>query len=396
MSHEMRTPMNAIIGLTTIAQSSADIEKKNYSLAKIENASTHLLGVINDILDMSKIEANKFELSFAEFNFEKTIRRAVEMNFFKISEKHQQLTLNIDKEIPSCLIGDDHRLAQVVTNLLGNAVKFTPEEGSVHLDAVLDGEEEDCCVIRVSVTDTGIGISKEQQKRLFTSFQQADGNTSRRFGGTGLGLVISKQIVEMMNGSIWIESEIGKGSRFIFTVKIKRGEVAAPSADGQSQDSGTADDFSGCRILLAEDVEINKEIVFSLLESTGVVVDWAKDGAEAVKYFSEQGDQYGLILMDVQMPELDGFEATRRIREIEQSKNADVSPPAADKTQGSVTGGQRHIPIIAMTANVFKEDIDKCLAAGMNGHIGKPINIEDLFTILRTCLADKNKAPPEG
>ncbi|MDR1177910.1 MAG: response regulator [Spirochaetaceae bacterium] len=371
MSHEMRTPMNAIIGMTTIAQSSADMEKKNYCLAKVENAATHLLGVINDILDMSKIEANKFELSSEEFNFEEILKRVVEMSSFKVNEKRQQLTLHIDKKIPPCLIGDDHRLAQVITNLLGNAVKFTPEEGSIRIDADLDGEEDGCCVIRISVSDTGIGISGEQQERLFTSFQQADGNTSRKFGGTGLGLAISKQIVELMNGSIWIESEPGRGSRFIFTVKIKRGEAGGSSAVGQGGVADRIDDFSGRHILLVEDVEINMEIVVSLLEPTGLVMDWAENGVVAVKLFSEQGDAYSLILMDVQMPEMDGFEATRRIREIEQER-----------------GGEGHIPIIAMTANVFREDIDKCLAVGMNGHVGKPVNIQDLLAVLRGYLSD--------
>ncbi|MDR0390104.1 MAG: response regulator, partial [Spirochaetaceae bacterium] len=363
MSHEMRTPMNAIIGMTTIGLSSADAEKKNYCLGKIENASGHLLNVINDILDMSKIEANKFELFSEEFLFEKTLKRSVEMNSFKINEKRQQLTVTIDSKIPPWLIGDDHRLAQVVTNLLGNAVKFTPEEGAIYLDAKLDGEEDGCCVIRITVTDTGIGISEEQQKRLFTSFQQADGNTSRKFGGTGLGLAISKQIIEMMNGAIWIQSEIGKGSSFIFTVKVKRGKTASPAVAGQAINAEPADNFAGRRILLVEDVEINKEIVCSLLEDTGLIIDWAENGVEAVRLFREHGDEYSLILMDLQMPEMDGFEATRRIRELEQA--AEASTP--DKAQ-------RQIPIIAMTANVLQEDIDKCFDAGMNDHLGKPVD----------------------
>jgi signal transduction histidine kinase len=382
MSHEMRTPMNAIIGMTTIAKSTADIEKKDYCLGKIENASAHLLSVINDILDMSKIEANKFELSIAPFNFEKTLQRVAEMNSFKISEKRQQLTMRIDEKIPPCLVGDDHRLAQVITNLLGNAVKFTPEEGSVGIDASLEREEGDCCVIQISVSDTGIGISQEQQKKLFTSFQQADGATSRRFGGTGLGLAISKQIVEMMNGSIWIESEPGRGSRFIFTVKIKRGEQdALPDAAGAKVPERN-DDFSGRRILLAEDVEINKEIVFSLLEFTGLAIDWAENGAEAVRLFSEQDGRYSLILMDVQMPEMDGFEATRHIRDLERSRYTETP-----------------VPIIAMTANVFREDIDKCFAAGMTGHVGKPVDVDDLLAVLRSYLGGKTGAggdPPAG
>jgi CheY-like chemotaxis protein len=366
MSHEIRTPMNAIIGMTTIAQSSDDAEKKNYCLAKIESAATHLLGIINDILDMSKIEANKFELSSGEFNFEETLKRVIEMNSFKLNEKRQQLMLHIDKKIPPGLVGDDHRLAQVITNLLGNAIKFTPEEGSIGIDAGLEGEEDGCCIIRVSVSDTGIGISEEQQKKLFTSFQQADSNTSRKFGGTGLGLAISKQIIELMNGSIRIESAPGRGARFIFTVRIKRGEASGQA--GQDTDTDRTDDLSGHRILLVEDVEINMEIVVSLLEPAGLVIDWAENGAVALKLFGERA--YSLILMDVQMPEMDGFEATRRIRELEQTRN-----------------GGGHIPIIAMTANVFREDIDKCLASGMDGHVGKPIKIQDLLAVLQSYLS---------
>jgi signal transduction histidine kinase len=225
MSHEIRTPMNAIIGMTAIGKSAVDIERKDYCLTKIEDASNHLLGVINDILDMSKIEANKFELSSVEFGFEKMLQRVVNVINFRVDEKLQKFSVHIDKAIPRTLIGDDQRLAQVVTNLLSNAVKFTPEQGSINLDARFVKEDNHICTIQIRVTDTGIGISPEQQARLFNSFQQAESSTSRKFGGTGLGLVISKRIVEMMDGSIWIESEEGKGSTFAFTVLVDRGAV---------------------------------------------------------------------------------------------------------------------------------------------------------------------------
>ncbi|MDR1874716.1 MAG: HAMP domain-containing protein, partial [Synergistaceae bacterium] len=223
MSHEMRTPMNAIIGMTAIAKASADIEKKDYCIRKIEDASTHLLGVINDILDMSKIEANKLELSPINFNFEKMLQKVVNVINFRVDEKQQDFTVRIDRDIPHSLIGDDQRLTQVITNLLGNAVKFTPEHGSISLDTHLVKEENGVCTIRIEVTDTGIGISKEQQSRLFSSFEQAESSTSRRFGGTGLGLAISKRIVELMGGRIWIDSEPGKGSTFAFVIQVTRG-----------------------------------------------------------------------------------------------------------------------------------------------------------------------------
>jgi len=224
MSHEMRTPMNAIIGMTLIGKSASDIEKKDYAFEKIEGASTHLLGVINDVLDMSKIEAGKFDLSCEEFNFEKLLQKVTNVVNFRVDEKHQRLTVNTDPNIPNNLNGDDQRLAQVITNLLTNAVKFTPENGSINLDARLLNEEYGLCKIQIQVTDTGIGINDEQQSRLFSSFEQAESSTSRKFGGTGLGLAISKHIVELMGGKIWLESRPGAGSTFTFTVLLKRGK----------------------------------------------------------------------------------------------------------------------------------------------------------------------------
>jgi signal transduction histidine kinase/CheY-like chemotaxis protein len=502
MSHEMRTPMNAIIGMTAIAKTSSDIERKNYCLKKIEDASTHLLGVINDILDMSKIEANKFELSFVEFGFEKTLQKTVNIVNFRAEEKHQILHVRLDGNIPRTLIGDDQRLAQVITNLLTNAVKFTPDGGAIRLGTTLEGEEDGLCVIRVEVSDTGIGLTQEQQARLFTSFQQADSSTSRKFGGTGLGLAISKRIVEMMGGRIWVESEPGKGSTFAFTLQAKRGSEAArgfpaPATDASSirilvvddapetgeyfenmtQQWGIACDittggeqaialvsengfydlyfidwdmpdmsgielarwikehrpdnsmivmissvdwnqiadeaksagvdrflpkplfpsdivdrinerlgveiaaeptqrldekgcFRGHRVLLAEDVEINREIVLTLLEPTALAIDCAVNGAEAVEMYEKAPDRYGMIFMDVQMPEMDGYEATRRIRELG-------------------TPGARDVPIIAMTANVFREDVERCLAAGMDDHMGKPLVYDEMLEKLRKYLLKK-------
>jgi signal transduction histidine kinase/DNA-binding response OmpR family regulator/PAS domain-containing protein len=500
MSHEMRTPLNTITGITAIGKNAAKLEQKNYALNKIEDASNHLLGVINDILDMSKIEANKFELSAEEFNFEKTLQRAVNVVNFRADEKRQKLAVHIDRAIPKILIGDSQRLTQVITNLLGNAVKFTPEQGAISLATRLAGEENGLCTVQVSVSDTGIGISDKQQGQLFKSFQQAESSTTRKYGGTGLGLAISKNIVEMMGGSIGVQSETGKGSTFSFTVKVKRGEekkqeplspdiqwgnvrimavdddldiltyfseitrglgisceTAAsgedalelvkrkgachiyfidwkmPCMDGiqlakklktqttpskpvvimisaaewtevadeakkagvdkflskplfpssieeiinecmgteqqQTEEGQTdiAEIFSGRHILLAEDMEINREIVLSLLEPTQVKIDCAENGTAAVRMFTEAPEKYDIILMDIQMPEMDGYEATRHIRSL------DI--PAA-----------KNIPIIAMTANVFKEDIEKCLAAGMNGHIGKPLDFDEVQKKLRAYL----------
>jgi signal transduction histidine kinase len=381
MSHEMRTPMNAIIGMTTIAKLSADVKKKDHCIKKIEEASAHLLGVINDILDMSKIEANKLELSEVNFNFETMLKKAVNIVGFRAEEKGQNLTVRVGKEIPAALFGDDQRLIQVITNLLGNAVKFTPEGGDISVSADLDSEENGVCTIRISVRDTGIGVSTEQQARLFSPFEQAEISMSRKFGGTGLGLAISKRIVDLMGGRIWVESELGKGASFIFTIRTKRsadehggrlrsdaGEYLSPEIlTAAAKHPGWNEDFSGYRILLAEDVEINREIVLTLLEPSGISIDCALNGAEAVRIYAEAPDKYDMIFMDVQMPEIDGYEATRMIRAL------DI--PAAGK-----------IPIVAMTANVFKEDIKKCLDAGMDDHVGKPLDFDEVLGQLRKYL----------
>jgi len=500
MSHEIRTPMNAIIGMTTIGKNADNIERKDYCFSKIEDASNHLLGVINDILDMSKIEANKFELLNEEFNFEKMLQRVVNVVNFRVDEKHHRFTVHIDKKIPKYLIGDDQRVAQVITNLLGNAIKFTPEKGSITLNAKLLGEENDLFTIQFSVIDTGIGLNEEQKRRIFLSFEQAESTTTRKYGGTGLGLAISKNIVELMDGRIWVESEPNKGSNFMFTIKVKRssriheglldagvnlsnirimavdddkdildyfneiaegfgvaccdvaisGEAALglvaqngeyhiyfvdwkmPVMDGiqlaaelkrrasaksvvimitaaewtsveaEAKEAGvdkflskplfpsmimdviiecishdrqqmeTAHKnikgiFAERYILLAEDVEINQEIVIALLEPTQIKIDCAINGAEAVRLFKEAPERYDMILMDVQMPEMDGYEATKKIR-------------ALDVPQAKT------VKIIAMTANVFRDDIEKCQEVGMDSHIGKPLNFDEVVEKLLTFM----------
>jgi PAS domain S-box-containing protein len=376
MSHEIRTPMNAIIGMTAIGKSAADAGRKDYCFTKIEGASAHLLGVINDVLDMSKIEANKFELSPEEFNFEKMIQSVVNVVNFRLDEKQQKFTVYVDNAIPKILIADDQRLAQIITNLLGNAVKFTPEHGSIRLDARFFGEQDNLCTIEIAVSDTGIGISPEQQEHLFNSFQQAESSTARRFGGTGLGLAISKSIVEMMGGAIRVQSEPGKGSIFTFTIQAKKVARSNDVTDNplgtehtaEEEKSGLVGLFAGRCILLAEDVEINREIVLALLEITQVEIDCAENGLEAVRKFNEKPDKYDMIFMDVQMPEMDGYEATRRIRAMDMPK-------------------AKNIPIIAMTANVFREDIEKCLAVGMNSHVGKPLNFDEVLKKLNGYFA---------
>jgi signal transduction histidine kinase len=374
MSHEIRTPINAIIGMTHIGKNAPDIAKKNYCFGKVDEASSHLLGIINDILDMSKIEAEKFALSMETFKFGDMLSRVMDIVAFKAREKRQRLSVDIALDMPPYLYGDSQHLAQVIANILSNSVKFTPEGGNINLRADMLGEENGVCEIKISVRDEGIGISKEQQANLFKPFSQAESGISRNFGGTGLGLAISKNIVEAMGGRIFVESELGRGAVFIFTAKIKRAqgniniEKAAPAA-AQAQDEGAAN-FAGKRALLAEDIDINREIVIELLKPTGIEIDEAITGVQAVNMFAAAPEKYDLILMDVQMPEMDGYEATRKIRSLDGVK-------------------AKTVPIIAMTANVFKEDVERALASGMNDHIGKSINLEELNRKLRKFLSGR-------
>ncbi|GHV52528.1 hypothetical protein FACS1894216_08820 [Synergistales bacterium] len=375
MSHEMRTPMNAIIGMTAIAKASGDIQKIYGYLQKIGEASAHLLSVINDILDMSKIESDKLALSLTASDIEGIIRRAEREAAFSAEEKNQTLSVTISPDMPKRLMLDDARLMQVTASLLSNAVKFTPRGGSVALDASLESEDDrGVCTIRVLITDSGIGISRKQQEKLFRPFRQAENDNTRKFGGVGLGLAISKNIIEMMGGSISIESELGKGSKFIFTIKAERvnDESASALAGDAAETASLTDDFGGYRMLLAEDVEMNREIVIDLLEPTMLKIDCAVNGAEAVKMFAEAPEKYDIIFMDVQMPEMDGYEATRRIRAM--------NAPRAEA-----------IPIIAMTANAFREDIENALSAGMNEHMAKPVDIQILLAKLRKYLENKGQ-----
>lgn len=366
MSHEIRTPLNAIIGMTGIGQEAKEITKKDYAFSRIKDASEHLLGVINDILDMSKIEANKMELAEVEFSFAQLISWVVNVSRFKTEEKHQEFQVVSDPRIPPYLIGDDQRLSQVITNLLSNAVKFTPEGGKITLEAGFLGEQNGRIGLRVAVRDTGIGISREQQKRLFQSFSQAESGTSRTYGGTGLGLAISKRLVELMNGQIGVVSTPKKGSLFAFEVWLKKGQKTG--ADQLDETKRANPDnyrgrFAGRKILLVEDVEINREIVVTILAPTGVEIREVENGIEAVAAFAENPGAYDLIFMDLQMPQMDGYEAVRQIRSM------DV--PEAET-----------VPIIAMTANVFKEDVKRCLACGMNAHVGKPLNVEEVLNLM--------------
>ena len=368
MSHEMRTPMNAVIGMTKIAAATSDVSRLKYCLSNIGTSAKLLLGIINDVLDMSKIEAGKFELETGPMNIEGMIHSISNIVYESIEKKQLQFNVRVDQEMDLYYIADELRLSQILTNLLSNAIKFTSEGGTITLSVDETARQGQFNTLLFCVTDTGIGMTEDQISRLFTSFEQADGSITRRFGGTGLGLAISKYLVEKMGGRVWVESKYGSGSAFSFEVPLERAPYQDKAGiDGISREESvekdaprTVPDLSDVCVLLAEDVEINREIVMALLADTHLAIDTAVNGREAVSMFKANPLKYDLIIMDIQMPEMDGYEATRTIRALDIPR-------------------AKSIPIIAMTANAFKEDIDNCLAAGMNDHIPKPI--DDIIVI---------------
>ncbi|MCL1805534.1 MAG: response regulator [Clostridiales bacterium] len=361
VSHEMRTPMNAVMGMTALAKAAADADTRNEMLDVISAESRRLLELIDNVLDMSDIEDGKLRLEPAEFGFADMIRELLSRIGPEARAKRQALVADLDPSIPDTLIGDGRRLAQVILHLLSNAVKFTPEQGSIQISAHAREVEGEALAVEIGVADSGVGIAAEQQARLFLPFEQGDGGIDRKHGGAGLGLSISKHIVERMGGGIRVDSEPGKGSTFTFTVRLG---LKAPEA----HDGGPVS-FEGKTALLADDVEINREIVVAMLEDAGMRIDCAENGLEALEMFISDPDLYDVVLMDINMPEMDGVEATKLIR-------------ALDAPQGA------KVPIIAMTANVLMSEVETYLAAGMSGHIGKPVDFDKLMSLLAKYLAD--------
>ena len=365
MSHEIRTPLNAIIGMAAIAKSASTREKSDSSIAEVEAASHHLLGILNDVLDMSKIESGKFILVNEKFDLASAMNEVAAIIKQRCSDKSIKFFDNTENMQNISLIGDKLRLKQVLINLLGNAVKFTPENGEIKFLIDIISIDEDIITIKFTVTDTGIGISDSQKSRLFSAFEQADSTIAVKFGGTGLGLAISQNLVGMMNGEITVESEPGKGSEFSFQLSMA---VTDNIDDIEETVSIETPDFSGKRMLLAEDVEINRIILRELLSETNIEIDEAYDGQSALDMFnSSQTDFYDIIFMDIQMPRLNGYEATKAIREL--------SRPDA-----------KTIQIIAMTANAYQDDIRNALDAGMNSHLAKPVDIDKVIGLLKERL----------
>jgi signal transduction histidine kinase/HPt (histidine-containing phosphotransfer) domain-containing protein/BarA-like signal transduction histidine kinase len=372
MSHEIRTPMNAIIGLSHLCLETGLTDKQRDYISKVHHSAKALHGIINDILDFSKIEAGQLQIENADFDLQASLAPFEALVGHLAQKKGLHFESHAAAGVPHFVRGDALRLGQVLLNLCGNAVKFT-ETGSVTVSVAQKDADAQSVELGWSVRDTGIGLTPEQAERLFQPFCQADTSTARKYGGTGLGLAISKRLVEMMGGRIWVQSEPGRGSDFQFTVRLSRAaDTAADPGARDSERAAARARLNGARVLVVEDNAFNQQVVGEILEAAGATVAIASNGRNALASLSQ--DSYDLVLMDVHMPEMDGYEATRMIR---------------------ATPALSGIRVIAMTADATAREREHCLAAGMNDFLAKPIDLEPFFVTLAKWLPERAVADRE-